>query len=571
MPPHPKTPPSAIHDPTEAGRGLASQTPRRSRRSGTLPRVNAPIPADRDGGGHAPGDRFADPLEAARASLRALVDLVPDFVVLHRDGRVVHANAAVARALGFESGDCLLGSSLLDLVELDDRAGEAARLLRPSGGPAERPTPLRWRRRIGGTRATEAVATVVDFEGSQAVVVVAQDVTERAEFQHQLLQRDRMAALGTLSAGVAHEINNPLTYLLVNLEFVLRRLRALSASDDPIGELTAEAGAAGSALTGLVQSLQQAVDGANRVRQIVRDLLTFSQGNVEQRGAVDVRGILESAIQMGWHELRHRARLVKNLAEVPPVDANEARLGQVFLNLLVNAAQAVPEGHADENEIRVVTRTDERGSAVVEVSDSGVGIAPEDMPRIFDPFFTTKGEGGTGLGLAISHGTVKDMGGEIQVESAPGQGTTFRVVLPPSKTRRGSPTPSGTAEARADRPRVLVVDDEKLVGEAIARSLGDDNDVEIVTDAHRALERIGDGETYDLILCDLMMPVMTGMDLYAEVVRAAPKLAGRIVFMTGGAFTSRARAFLESVVNACLEKPLDIGKLRSLIARAGRD
>jgi CheY-like chemotaxis protein len=304
----------------------------------------------------------------------------------------------------------------------------------------------------------------------------------------------------------------------------------------------------------------------------VRDLLTFSQGNVEQRGMTDVRGIVESAVQMAWHEIRHRARLTKRLGEVPPVDANEGRLGQVFLHLLVNAAQAIPEGHADKHEIRVITRTDEQGNAVVEVSDTGSGIAPDDLPCIFDPFFTTKGEGGTGLGLAIAHGTVRGLGGDIQVSSAPGRGTTFRVVLPPAKPWRGLATPSSAHNVGAlQRARLLIVDDERLVGEAIARSLAEESEVEVVTDAEQALARIAAGERYDVVLCDLLMPVMTGMDLYAEVVRTAPKLAGRIVFMTGGAFTARARAFLESVGNQCLEKPLDMSKLRSVLARAGRD
>ncbi len=417
-------------------------------------------------------------------------------------------------------------------------------------------------------RTTEAAAAPIELDGTASVVIVARDVTERAEFQHQLLQRDRMAALGTLSAGVAHEINNPLTYLLVNLEHVLRRLRAASASDDPVAELAA-VGSGG--LAALAQALQQAVEGANRVRQIVRDLLTFSQGNVEQRGPVDVRGIVESATQMAWHEIRHRARLVKSLAEVPPVDANEARLGQVFLNLLVNAAQAIPEGQADKHEVRVVTRADEHGNVLIEVSDTGMGIPPENMAKIFDPFFTTKGEAGTGLGLSISHGAIRSLGGDIKVISVPGQGTTFRVTLPPAKTWRGA-APSSSHEVRAlTRQRVLVIDDERLVGEAIARALSEENDVEVVTEARQALARITKGERYDVVLCDLMMPVMTGMDLYAEIVRLAPKLVGRLVFMTGGAFTPRARAFLESVVNPCLEKPLDTGKLRSIMARAGKD
>ncbi|HZU81951.1 MAG TPA: ATP-binding protein [Polyangiaceae bacterium] len=508
----------------------------------------------------------------AQASFRTIIEISPELVFLHRDGRIVYANPAVVRALGATSSDELVGTQLLELIHMDDRPSVASCLMQPADPKATCQTVgLRWRRRAGGYRTTEAVAARVDFEGADAVLVVARDVTERAEFQHQLLQRDRMAALGTLSAGVAHEINNPLTYLLVNLEHVLRRLRAASASDDPIAELAGPVDSGTGSLTALVQALQQAVDGANRVRQIVRDLLTFSQGNVEQRSVTDVRGIVESAVQMAWHEIRHRARLVKTLAEVPPVDANEARLGQVFLNLLVNAAQAIPEGHADEHEIRVSTRTDEHGNAVVEVTDTGTGIAPEDMPRIFDPFFTTKGEGGTGLGLAISHGTVKGLGGAIHVRSDPGRGTTFRVVLPATKAWRVSSGPSSAHDIRAlERPRVLVIDDERLVGEAIARSLAEDSDVEVVTDAEQALARISGGKPYDVVLCDLMMPVMTGMDLYAEIVRTAPKLAGRIVFMTGGAFTARARAFLESVVNPCLEKPLDMSKLRSLIARAGR-
>jgi PAS domain S-box-containing protein len=529
------------------------------RSSGTVPHARA----------HPQDVELGDALRRAQASFRTLVELSPELVVLHRDGQVVHANPAVARALGLDSAAELSGTSLALLFHVEDQPTVATRLMSPVAGATHEMFGLRWRRKTGSYRTTEAVAAPIDFDGNEAVLVVARDLTERVEYQHQLLQRDRMAALGTLSAGVAHEINNPLTYLLVNLEHVLRRLRAASASDDPIAELAAGTGHA--ALTALVQSLQQAGDGANRVRQIVRDLLTFSQGNVEQRGMIDVRGIVESAVQMAWHEIRHRARLVKSLAEVPPVEANEARIGQVFLNLLVNAAQAIPEGHADQHEIRVLTRTNERGDAVVEVSDTGCGIVPEDMPRIFDPFFTTKGERGTGLGLAISHGTVTALRGDIQVKSVPGRGTTFRVTLPSGKAWRATAMPSSHDLRILARPKLLIIDDERLVGDAIARSLSEDNDVEVVTDAHQALSRIREGRHFDVVLCDLMMPVMTGMDFYAEVVRTEPKLAGRIVFMTGGTFTPRARAFVENVANSCLEKPLDMGKLRSLLARAGRE
>lgn len=511
----------------------------------------------------------ADALGRARASFHTLLEMAPEFALLHKGGTVVYANPALTQALGYPSGEQLVGTRLIELFHYDDRGAAEGRLVTPAANSTHDRVAVRWRCVDGGVRATEAVAAPVDHEGEPAIVVLARDVTELAESQHQLLQRDRMAALGTLSAGVAHEINNPLTYLLVNLDHVTRRLRAASASDDPVSELAG--GVHGGGLSGLVQSLQQATDGANRVRQIVRDLLTFTQGSVGHRGLTDLRGIVESAVQMAWHEIRHRARLVKSLADVPPVDANEARLGQVFLNLLVNAAQAVPEGHADANEIRVSTRTDEQGNAVVEVRDTGEGIEPHVLPRIFDPFFTTKGEGGTGLGLSISHGTIRALGGRIEVESERGKGTAFRIVLPPAKPWRAS-MPASTNDVRTmPRRRVLVIDDEPLVGEAVARSLAEENDVQVVTDAKQALARIEAGEKFDVVLCDLMMPVMTGMDLYAEVVRRAPKLAGNIVFMTGGAFTPRARAFLESVVNPCLEKPLDMPKLRSILARARRE
>ncbi len=513
-------------------------------------------------------DEFGAALHRARASFHSLLEISPELVLVHRDGQVAYVNPAAVRALGLAGAEERLGIPVSDAFHEEDRGVVESRVLAPAANSTHETFGLRWLGKGGSYRTTEASAAPIDLDGTAAVVVVARDVTERVEFQHQLLQRERMAALGTLSAGVAHEINNPLTYLLVNLEHVLRRLRAASASDDPIEELAA---VGGGGLAALALSLQQAVEGANRVRQIVRDLLTFSQGNVETRGMADVRGIVESATQMAWHEIRHRARLVKTLAEVPPVDANEARLGQVFVNLLMNAAQAIPEGQADKHEIRVGTRTDEHGNVLIEVSDTGMGIPPENIKRIFDPFFTTKGETGTGLGLSISHGAIRSLGGDIRVVSSPGQGTTFQVILPPAKAWRGN-VPVSSHETRAlTRPRVLVVDDERLVGEAVARALSEENDVEVVTEARQALARIAKGERYDVILCDLMMPVMTGMDLYAEIVRAAPQLVGRLVFMTGGAFTPRARAFLESVSNPCLEKPLDTSKLRSIIARAGKD
>jgi C4-dicarboxylate-specific signal transduction histidine kinase len=211
---------------------------------------------------------------------------------------------------------------------------------------------------------------------------------------------DRMASLGTLVSGVAHEINNPLAYLKTNLDFAAVDL--LRVADELRAGGPCVADAAEASLREIIAALNDARMGADRVRNIVRALKMFSRADEQKRGAVRLHRVLESALNMVWNEIRHRARLVKDFGDVPAVEGNESRLHQVFLNLLINAAQAIPEGLGDRNEIRVVTRTDEQGRAVVEVRDTGVGIAKEHLPKLFDPFFTTKPVGvGTGLGLSI--------------------------------------------------------------------------------------------------------------------------------------------------------------------------
>jgi CheY-like chemotaxis protein len=274
---------------------------------------------------------------------------------------------------------------------------------------------------------------------------------------------------------------------------------------------------------------------------------------------------MEASINMAWNEIRHRARLVKDYGEVPLVDASDSRLGQVFLNLLVNAAQAIPAGQADRHEIRVTTRTASDGRAVIEVRDTGTGVSPEILDRLFDPFFSTKPGGvGTGLGLTICQGLVTSLGGRIVVESRVGQGSTFRVVLPastlPSVPSVHPPPPAPAAR----RARVLVIDDEPLIAAVIRRALSP-HEVVAVQDGRAALARLRSGERFDVILCDLMMPVFSGMDLYAELERVAPEQCARVVFVTGGAFSAHAQAFLERVSNVRVDKPFDSTALRTLV------
>ena len=381
--------------------------------------------------------------------------------------------------------------------------------------------------------------------------------------------------MGLLAAGVAHEANNPLGYALANVDFALEELRAIEleltahGSDDE-ARTQARLAQGRAKLRSVVDSLREARHGADRVRHLVRDLKTFSRHDDDRKAPIDVRRILDSAINMANNELRTRAQLVKDYGPTPVVSSNEARLGQVFLNLIVNAAQAIPEGDAERHRVRVTTGTDERGRCIVEVSDTGHGIAPADLQRIFDPFYTTKAGTGTGLGLAICQSIVTSKGGELTVRSELGKGSTFRVVLPATEdVVPETPAPGSRPSDIAVRARVLVVDDEPMMARAVQRLLGGEHDIIATTDPKVAVDLIRAGKRFDAILCDLMMPVMSGMDVYdaIEVIDAAQ--ARRFIFMTGGTFTDRAERFLERVGNPRLDKPLDRSALRAAVRAMG--
>jgi signal transduction histidine kinase len=419
--------------------------------------------------------------------------------------------------------------------------------------------------RLGVLRVYAAEPGAFDVDEMKLLTAIASELAfgvaalrgraERETMTSQLMQADRMASVGMLAAGVAHEINNPLAYAIGSLDFVQHQLKDLEQRipDGPWSEVR--------------EALTEAREGADRVKHVVRDLKTFSRADEERRTTIDLRPVLESSINMAFNEIKYRARLVKDYDRTPPVLANEARVGQVFLNLLINAAQAIPEGHAQQNEIRVVTRTDGLGRAVIEVRDTGSGIPAGVIARIFDPFFTTKPIGvGSGLGLSICRNIVSALGGEITVESEIGKGTVFRVVLPPAPpVDDDEAPPPAAAVTQGRRGRVLIVDDEPGIGEVIRRVLRSEHDVIALTSAEEARALIARGDRFDVILCDLMMPGMTGMDLHAELGSLAPDQAERMVLLTGGAFTPRARQFLDALPNIRVEKPFDPKNLRALI------
>jgi signal transduction histidine kinase len=372
---------------------------------------------------------------------------------------------------------------------------------------------------------------------------------ERRRMQEQLLMSDRLASLGTLAASVAHEINNPLASLLLDLDFGLREAQAVGVS------------AEGS------QALESALDCADRIREIVRDIKIFSRPETQAFGPTDLHRVIDSSLRLAWNHVFHSARLTKDYGEVPFVHASEARLGQILLNLVINAAQALPAGLSSEHEIRVVTRREGNAGVRVEVHDTGPGIPPELRERIFEPFFTTKAQGvGTGLGLSICRRLVTEMGGSIGVEPGAGRGCVFWVRL---KAAAGRALEEPREEVRhfSRGQKVLVIDDEAAVAHALKRSLGEWYEVTALERAREAMALISTGQRFDAILCDLMMPEMSGPQFHASLARLDPDQARRVTFMTGGAFTDEVKSFLDTVRPPFIEKPIHTERLVSLLER----
>ena len=477
-------------------------------------------------------------------------------IFLDLQGSVVDWNSSAERLFGYSKGE-VLGRAWSDVLKLSESNLQATVLaaLRRYG---------RWSREVVALRKdgseTFCEVTVVplrDAEGRHiATIAVHRDIGERRAMQAQLLVASRLASVGTLAAGVAHEINNPLAFVNANVLYLADELERFRSA---LGPATDE----------ILQLVAETRQGVERIGLIVRDLKAFSRVDSEDVSAlVDVRKVLAFAEKMAGKEMRQRARVLRDIQPVPMVKANESRLGQVFLNLLLNAAQAIPDGAAAEHEIRIRTRTDGLGRAVVEVSDTGRGIPEELRARVFDPFFTTKPVGeGTGLGLSICLGIVRSLGGEILLESEVGKGSIFRVALPAHQPERSTavfPAPDLPPPARV---KLLVVDDEPYICTAIQRLLRREHRVTALTTVREALALLETGERFDVILSDLMMPEQNGEDFYKELNRVAPDQARRMIFMTGGAFTPRSEEFLRSSPVPQVAKPISLEMLQGAIRR----
>ncbi len=471
------------------------------------------------------------------ARLKVVVDHAP--VVCwsaDRDGIITLSEGAGLSSLGVRSGQ-LVGHSVFDLYK--DHPTIEGYIRRGLAGES-----FWYTVAVGEAVYDTWIMPIRDTTGSvQGILAVSNDVSEMRKLQARTIQADRVMALGTLAASVAHEINNPLTYVLSYLEELESSLAELGATN------AAERARA---------ALGPVRNGVERIATITRDLRTFSRPDDVGLVPIDVGTVVESVLKLLGKEIEARARLELSVGSTPPVIGNEARLVQVILNLVMNAIQALPQGAPSEHRISVSVY-EEDARVIVEVSDSGPGVAPEDRERIFDPFVTTKPIGvGTGLGLFVCRNVVQGLGGEVTVGERPGGGARFRVSLPAGEEApRSAATPEKAPPVR--RARVLIVEDDPLVARSFADRLRSEGiTAETVPDAERALGLLARDEAFDLVYCDLMMKGTTGMDFAESIDARSPHLRARVVYMTGGAFTPRATAFVEQNGDRCVDKPFDI-------------
>lgn len=396
-------------------------------------------------------------------------------------------------------------------------------------------------------------APVYDESGQVAGrIEVYTDRTEQKHLEQQLIQSEKMAALGQLISGVAHELNNPLTGVIGFAELLNAQC------SDPIQR----------------QYLSRVLADAERAAKIVRNLLSFARQRRPEKSYVDVNQVLERVLEFRAYELKvSNITLIKELQpELPPVFADPHQLEQVFLNIIINAEQALEE--IDAQRI-IVSRTScdrNRAKVIVQFEDSGPGIPPEILPKIFDPFFTTKPVGrGTGLGLSLVYSIIQEHGGTIRAGAAQGGGALFTIELPAAAGEEQSkPLEPSLVETAAAGLNVLVVDDEESVLALLRRFLEVEGlKVSTASSGYEAAALIKTHD-FDLVMCDLKMPGLGGKELYALIEKSRPQLVGRVIFVTGDAIDPELNKLLQEAKVALLPKPFSLESVRKLVRRFGR-
>jgi PAS domain S-box-containing protein len=491
---------------------------------------------------------------------RNLLDNLPVLVFRWsvRGSLLRFVNRAFTRMLGYPVEHAYERGLAATLVDDVSRARFASWLERAAAGWEVPWSEITFAAADGRRVATRMMLyPVLSERGTvDAVEGIARDVQAEIDARRKLAHTDRLAAIGQLAAGIAHEINNPAAFVSLNLQMLARAVGTLRADGgDP------------ATLAAMERILTDTSEGMQRIVSIVGELKQFARIPEGARMTpLDVNGLVQSAVTLTRAELRDRARIELDLGRLPPIVADHARLVQVLVNLLFNAAHAIPPGAPSRHVVRVETRMIV-DRIRIRVEDTGVGIPPEVLPHIFDPFFTTWGEGGLiGLGLSLSADFVRRMGGAIEVESSPGRGSVFVVELP-IDAAESVPSTDEVSEPPARRPRVLVVEDERALAAIIARHLAAEHEVVLAYDAASAERALGEA-TFDAVLCDLRLPDALGTDVHAVAVARDPSLARHFILVTGAALDPTLDAFCAEHGVTLLEKPFDAATLVQTVRRA---
>jgi len=486
-------------------------------------------------------DALEEPRQDAEgARLRAmhalLVANIDDGCFIAESGRVSFANDALAAMLGCEAAR-LSGADLAATVRVSPERREAlvaALLAEADFGPEE----VALIQPSGKALPAELRLKRAEFEGRGVAVGLCRDVSERQELAGKLSQAERLATMGGMISGIAHELNNKLAPVVACAE--LLEGSQLGLKDR--------------------QRVQMIASSALEAKRIVEGLLNFARQETPRLAPFHIDAAVKKLLALPTYRFKQWGveAAVELGPDLPRTMADPDQIERVLVNLVNNACQAM-EGSGGK--LKLSARR-EPGRLVIEVEDSGPGIAPENLPRIFDPFFSTKGLGkGTGLGLSLCHGIIKQHGGEIEVESAPGR-TLFRVLLPlvaPAAEAAPARRPAPPLRRRLSG-RLLVVDDEDNILRVLRDALSDSFEVVCAANGREAVGRLGEGE-FDAVVTDIKMPLMDGMQLYGWIESNRPRLASRVVFTTGNTIDAETGAFLKGRRNPYLTKPFNLSRL----------
>jgi len=502
-------------------------------------------------------------LKKAKAKLRLIYDTIKDYILLtDRNLTVLEANRSFIEDRGAEESR-VIGRVLCHLFGIEDSRecpAEAAYrgmdYASPVSGdfcPVKRAimgmSPVEMELRIGERIYQWRSFPMAEGEGGMAVVYI-RDITEQRLLMERLVRSDKLSSIGELVAGVAHELNNPLTSIMGFSELLLSEAIDEKAKKR-VGSI---------------------YESSQRCKRIIDNLLTFARTQKPERTYQDLNSLITKTVELKLYDLRLDGIEVELDLDpsLPGTMADGYQLQQVFLNLLNNAQHAIKE-KGGGGKVVIGSRY-EGGRVSIRFSDSGVGIPENIISRIFDPFFTTKDVGkGTGLGLSVSYGIIRDHGGDINVMSRPGEGATFIIDLPvisaPDRGYEAASAPPAPDGVAAGGLSALILDDEPHILDLLKEFLlGAGFHVETTTDGHRAVERLKE-RGFDIIISDIRMPHMDGKQFYREVRSIRPEVAGRIIFITGDTVSRETQDFLRDTGNYCLKKPFELKGLREVISR----